>query len=200
MDHKKTPLFTALVEHAAGEPLPFHIPGHKKGRGMDREFRTFLGDNTLSIDLINIVPLDDLHQPTGVIQEAEQLAADAFDADYTLFSVQGTTGAIMTMIMSLCSPGDTIILPRNAHKSILSAVIMSGSTPVFISPAKDARLGIDHGVTLKSVKQALDMNRNAKAVLSSIRLIMVHVSICVKWLNLYTAMTFQCSWTKPTAR
>lgn len=67
MDHSRTPLFTALKEHAAKNPVQFHIPGHKKGLGTDAEFREFIGDNAFSIDLINIAPLDDLHQPTGVI-------------------------------------------------------------------------------------------------------------------------------------
>ncbi|MCZ8513058.1 aminotransferase class V-fold PLP-dependent enzyme [Paenibacillus filicis] len=165
MDHHRTPLFTALQQHAAGDPLQFHIPGHKKGRGADPEFRSFVGDNALSIDLINIVPLDDLHQPAGVIREAEQLAADAFGADYTLFSVQGTTGAIMTMLMSVCSPRDKIIIPRNAHKSILSAVIFAGALPVWVEPEKDARLGIEHGVTLESIRQAISRNPDTKAVL-----------------------------------
>ncbi|MFC5647676.1 aminotransferase class I/II-fold pyridoxal phosphate-dependent enzyme [Paenibacillus solisilvae] len=165
MDHHQTPLFTALQQHAARDPLQFHIPGHKKGKGTDPEFRAFLGDNTLSIDLINIVPLDDLHQPAGVIREAEQLAADAFGADYTLFSVQGTTGAIMTMLMSVCSPGDKIILPRNAHKSILSAVIFAGAIPVWVEPEKDERLGIEHGVALASIRQAIERKPDVKAVL-----------------------------------
>lgn len=165
MDHSRTPLFTALKEHAAKNPVQFHIPGHKKGLGTDAEFREFIGDNALSIDLINIAPLDDLHQPTGVIEEAQKLAADAFGADYTFFSVQGTSGAIMTMIMSVCSPGDKIIVPRNVHKSILSAIIFSGAKPVFISPAQDSNVGIDHGITTSSVRKALKRHPDAKAVL-----------------------------------
>jgi len=165
MDHTRTPLFDALRKHAAHNPVQFHIPGHKQGRGSDPEFRSFIGDNALSIDLINIAPLDDLHQPTGVIEEAQKLAADAFGADYTFFSVQGTSGAIMTMILSVCSPGDKIIVPRNIHKSIMSAIIFAGARPVFISPARDANLGIDHGITTRSVKRALERHPDAKAVL-----------------------------------
>lgn len=165
MDHTRTPLFTALREHAAKDPVQFHIPGHKKGIGSDPEFREFIGDNVLSIDLINIAPLDDLHQPTGVIEQAQKLAADAFGADYTFFSVQGTSGAIMTMILSVCSPGDKIIVPRNVHKSIMSAIIFAGARPIFISPARDANLGIDHGITTRSVQRALDRHHDAKAVL-----------------------------------
>lgn len=165
MDHSRTPLFTALKEHAAKNPVQFHIPGHKKGLGTDAEFREFIGDNAFSIDLINIAPLDDLHQPTGVIEEAQKLAADAFGADHTYFSVQGTSGAIMTMIMSVCSPGDKIIVPRNVHKSVLSAIIFTGAKPVFVSPAQDANVGIDHGITISSVRKALKRHPDAKAVL-----------------------------------
>lgn len=165
MDHQVTPLFTALKKHAAGNPVQFHIPGHKKGLGSDKEFREFIGDNALSIDLINIAPLDDLHQPSGIIEEAQKLAADAFGADYTYFSVQGTSGAIMTMILSICSPGDKIIVPRNVHKSVMSAVIFAGAKPIFVSPAQDENLGIDHGITTSSVRRALQRHPDAKAVL-----------------------------------
>ncbi|MBH5316819.1 aminotransferase class I/II-fold pyridoxal phosphate-dependent enzyme [Paenibacillus sp. GSMTC-2017] len=165
MDHTKTPLFTALRKHAEQDPVQFHIPGHKKGVGSDSEFREFIGDNALSIDLINIAPLDDLHQPTGVIEESQKLAADAFGSDYTYFSVQGTSGAIITMILSVCSPGDKIIVPRNVHKSIMAAIIFAGARPVFISPARDNNLGIDHGITTRSVRRALEKHPDAKAVL-----------------------------------
>lgn len=165
VDHNRTPLFSALRRHAENNPLQFHIPGHKKGVGTDAEFRNFIGDNALSIDLINIAPLDDLHQPTGVIEESQKLAADAFGADYTFFSVQGTSGAIMTMILSVCSPGDKIIVPRNIHKSVMSAIIFAGARPVFISPARDSNLGIDHGITTRSVRRALERHPDAKAVL-----------------------------------
>ncbi|WP_409341169.1 aminotransferase class I/II-fold pyridoxal phosphate-dependent enzyme [Paenibacillus sp. MBLB4367] len=165
MDHQRTPLFSALCEHAERNPIQFHIPGHKKGSGMDPEFRSFIGDNVLSIDLINIAPLDDLHQPTGVIEEAQKLAADAFQADYTFFSVQGTSTAIITMIMSVCGQGDKIIVPRNVHKSIMAAIIFSGAKPVFVSPARDANWGIDHGITTKSLRKALTKHPDAKAVL-----------------------------------
>ncbi|OIJ13305.1 arginine decarboxylase [Anaerobacillus alkalilacustris] len=165
MSQQQTPLFSGLLEHAKKNPVQFHIPGHKKGTGMDPEFRNFIGDNALSIDLINIGPLDDLHHPHGMIREAQQLAAEAFGADHTFFSVQGTSGAIMTMIMSVCSPGDKIIVPRNVHKSIMSAIIFSGATPIFIHPIIDPNLGISHGITIDAVEKALKAHPDAKGVL-----------------------------------
>ncbi|WP_445506696.1 aminotransferase class I/II-fold pyridoxal phosphate-dependent enzyme [Niallia sp. 03190] len=165
MSQHETPLYHGLLEHTKKNPVQFHIPGHKKGNGMDPEFRNFIGENALSIDLINIGPLDDLHQPKGMIKQAQMLAAEAFGADHTFFSVQGTSGAIMTMIMSVCGPGDKIIVPRNVHKSIMSAIIFAGAIPVFIHPEIDKDLGISHGITIESVQHALELHPDAKGLL-----------------------------------
>ncbi|WP_263399247.1 aminotransferase class I/II-fold pyridoxal phosphate-dependent enzyme [Sutcliffiella deserti] len=161
----ETPLFTGLLNHAKKNPVQFHIPGHKKGAGIDPDFRQFIGDNALSIDLINIGPLDDLHQPKGMIKEAQDLAAKAFGADHTFFSVQGTSGAIMTMVMAVCGPGEKIIVPRNVHKSVMSAIVFSGAVPIFIHPEVDKELGISHGITTESVERALQQHPDAKGVL-----------------------------------
>lgn len=160
-----TPLFTGLLNHAKKNPIQFHIPGHKKGAGIDPVFREFIGDNALSIDLINIGPLDDLHQPKGMIKDAQDLAAKAFGADHTFFSVQGTSGAIMTMVMAVCGPGEKIIVPRNVHKSVMSAIVFSGAVPIFIHPEVDKELGISHGITTESVEKALTQHPDAKGVL-----------------------------------
>lgn len=165
MQQSETPLFSGLLKHINAGPLPFHIPGHKNGRGMDPEFRRFIGKNALSVDLINIAPLDDLHQPHGIIHDAQVLAAEAFGADATFFSVQGTSGAIMAMVLATCSPGDKIIVPRNVHKSVLTAIIFSGAMPVFVYPEIDMELGISHGVTPEAVEHALGQHPDAKAVL-----------------------------------
>ncbi len=165
MSQLETPLFSGLVEHAKKNPIQFHIPGHKKGAGMDSDFRDFVGGNALSIDLINIGPLDDLHAPKGIIKQAQDLAAEAFGADHTFFSVQGTSGAIMTMVMAVCGPGDKIIVPRNVHKSVMSAIIFSGAIPVFIHPEVDVELGISHGITTHAVEKALSQNPDAKGLL-----------------------------------
>lgn len=136
---------------------------------MDEDFKTFIGKNALSIDLINIAPLDDLHRPVGIIREAQELAADAFGADHTFFSVQGTSGAIMTMILSVLNQGDKIIVPRNVHKSVMSAIIFAGAKPVFISPAMDETLGIAHGITSRSVRKALELHPTPRLCSSSTR-------------------------------
>lgn len=164
MTQQETPLFSTLLRHAAREPVQFHIPGHKRGRGMDLAFGEFIGQNALSLDLINIAPLDDLHHPTGPIKQAQELAAEAFGADATFFSVQGTSTAIMAMVLATVGPGDKILVPRNVHKSVLTGIILSGANPVFLHPVLDKTLGIAHGLSVETVEQGLRENPDAKAL------------------------------------
>lgn len=162
---EQTPILTRLLEHSGTHPWQFHIPGHKCGKGMDPQFRSLIGDKALAIDLINIAPLDDLHCPTGVIQQAEEMAAKAFAAEHSFFSINGTSGAIMAMIMATCQPGDKIIVPRNAHKSVTAALILAGVEPVFVQPEIDPYLQIAHGVALETVAEALCKEPTTRAIL-----------------------------------
>lgn len=160
----ETPLFSSLLAHSERCLHRFHIPGHKGGRGVDPVFRSFLGENAFKIDLINLEPLDDLHRPRGVIRKAQELAAAAFGADYSFFSVQGTSTAIMAMMMAVCREGEKILLPRNVHKSVMSALLLTGATPVFLMPEIDEDLGVAHCLTLDVVRRALDEHPDARAL------------------------------------
>lgn len=165
LNQNETPLYNALMDYVNRETIPFHVPGHKKGIGIDNEFKNFIGENPFKIDVTVFKLVDSLHHPTGPIKKAQELAADAYGADATFFSIHGTSGAIQAMIMSVVSEGDKILIPRNVHKSITAGIILSGATPVFMQPELDKRLGIAHGVTPKTVKETLENNKDAKSVL-----------------------------------
>lgn len=161
----KTPLFDALKEYVSRDTLPFHVPGHKKGIGTDKEFLDFIGANPFKIDVTVFQLVDSLHHPKGPIKEAQELAALAYGADHSFFSIHGTTGAIQAMIMSVVSPNEKILVPRNIHKSVTAAIILSGAVPVYMTPEVDKKLGIAHGVTPETVEETLKENPDAKAVL-----------------------------------
>ncbi len=163
MSQNKTPLFDALKDYHKKGIVPFDVPGHKHGVGL-KEFGEFMGEKILEVDVNSMKCLDNLSNPVGVIKDAEDLLAKAYDADYGYFLVNGTSGGVQGMIMSVCKPNDKIILPRNAHKSATNGIIMSGATPVYIHPEYNEELSIAFGVTTESVKKAIRENKDAKAV------------------------------------
>jgi lysine decarboxylase len=110
------------------------------------------------------VGLDHLSHPTGVINEAQNLMAEAMGADKTYFITNGTTMGILAMVLSVVKANDKIILPRNVHKSVINGLILSGAVPIFIKPNIDEFVGIANDVSFSSVKKAIDDNPDAKAI------------------------------------
>lgn len=164
LDQHRTPYFDALQDYVRAGTIPFHTPGHKQGKGMHARLRDFVGDNVLAIDLTQIRGLDDLNQPEGPIQDAHELAAAAYGANFSYFLVNGSTAGNQAMLMAALRPGDSVLLPRNSHKSATSALIMSAATPVYMPPEVDADLHIDHCVSAETVSAALRSNPAVKAV------------------------------------
>ena len=164
VDQTRTPYFDVLLDYVDSGVIPFHTPGHMQGRGMDRALRDFLGDNVLAIDLTQIRGLDDLLQPSEAIDDAQRLAAEAYGADHSFFLINGSTSGNQIMMMSALNPGEQIALPRNAHKSAMGGLIMSGAHPVWMQPEVDETLHMDHTVTPETVERTLDENPGVRAV------------------------------------
>ncbi len=164
MDQTKMPLVEALQEYTLNHKVSMHIPGHKDGQGAEAGFKNFIGENVFKADITEVHGLDDLHQATGVIKNAQQLAAEAWGADETFFLVNGTTSGIIAALTAVANEGDKILIPRNAHKSVNMALIISGAIPVYIQPEFDYEHGIIGGLSLESVEMTFRQNPDAKAI------------------------------------
>lgn len=162
-DQHCAPLFEAVKKYVAEGIIPFHVPGHKQGRGIP-ELTAYLGPQALAMDLTCLPGLDNIFNPHEALAEAQELAAQAYGADYAYFLVNGTTSGIQAMIMSVCRPGDKIIMPRNAHKSALGGLIISGARPVYVHPEVNPEFGISTGIAPSQVEEALEEHPDAKAV------------------------------------
>lgn len=159
----RAPLFEAVQEYVETGIIPFHVPGHKQGRGLP-EFTSYLGKRALAMDLTCLPDLDNICNPQGVIKEAEEMAAEAFGADHAYFLVNGTTSGIQAMLLTVCQPGDKIILPRNIHKSALGGLILSGAHPIYLKPEVNYEFGISMGITPEAVERSLWEHPDAQAV------------------------------------
>ena len=159
-----TPLADALDRQRIDRLAHFDVPAHKSGRG-NPELTEYLGARAMAMDVNSMKPLDNLAHPVSVIREAQQLAAEAFGADDAFFMVNGTTSAVQAMIMSTCSAGDEIILPRNVHRSAINALVVCGAIPIYINPGRDRRIGIPLGMSVEDVRKTIAAHPSAKAIL-----------------------------------
>jgi lysine decarboxylase len=163
-DQEATPYLDAVLAYRARGYTPFHTPGHKLGRGAPEKLRKLLGVTCLQADIAMAGAVEDTRESTGLIKLAEDYAAEAWGADTCHFLVNGSTSGVHALALTLAGPGDTLIVPRNAHKSLLAALIYSGALPYYMEPGVDAAWGIPLNVSVAQVEEALRLHPEAKAV------------------------------------
>lgn len=158
------PLFQKLSQQKKIEAFSFHVPGHKNGEILADEAKAFF-QPLLQLDSTELSGLDDLHDPQGVIAQAEGLAAEFYQARRTFFLVGGSTVGNLAMILATCKKGDTVLVQRNCHKSILNGCRLAKVNTVFLAPTLDESTGLSIGITKEIVEEALLEFPNVKAII-----------------------------------
>ena len=167
MDTQKfsAPIVAAMKKYSADKVMPFHTPGHKQGRGAHELLRELLTAEGLRQEVSLMEELDDLHAPQTCIRAAQNLAAKLWHADECIFFVNGTTSAVQAMIFGTLKPGDLIMVPRNAHRSVIAGLILSGAVPIFLPVEFDAELSLPLNVTVETIERAIKKFPQARAIL-----------------------------------
>ena len=163
-NQEKMPFVEALESYKEQHFVPFHTPGHKIGVKAPQLLKDWMGA-ALPYDLGVMYALDDLHEPEGELKEAQELTAELYGADHCWFSINGTTALIEAMIMGTVGPDETIIIPREAHRSVISGLVLSGAKPVYMDCQFDNRWGIPLGVSVDAAIKTMDVHPEAKAIL-----------------------------------
>lgn len=145
------PIYEALREYCQEKNVLLHMPGHKGGKGLTLpEFRA-IG----AIDYTEVPGLDDLHDSRGILLEAQQLAADAWGAEKSLFLVNGATSGIHCLLLAM-GEGARVLVPRNAHRSFLGGLILSGGWPEYVECEIDPALGVALSVSSEKIQAKIE--------------------------------------------
>lgn len=159
------PIVEAMKKYSADAVTPFHTPGHKHGRGAHELLRELLTTEGFRQEVSLMDELDDLHAPHACIRDAQKLAAKLWNADECIFMVNGTTSAVQAMIFGTLKPNDLVMIPRNAHRSVIAGLILSGAIPIFLPVEFDNTLNLPLNVTVETVERAIKKFPSAKALL-----------------------------------
>ena len=151
---KSAPLLDAYLNYFEANHTPFTIPGHKQ--------RASKLDPALGAVVDTDIPLygglDEIKLTNKVLAKAESLAAEFWGADFARFSTGGSTHANQAVILALGKPGDKVALSRTAHRSVLSALVLAGLEPIWLSPEIDSATGVPMGIALSEFERVLDQN------------------------------------------
>ena len=173
-------LLKSVKEYCDKNKIAFHIPAHCQGKSISNAM-VDLGKEIFKYDLTEVHGLDDLHSPKGVIAQAQKLAARAFGSKESYFLVNGSSSGIEAMILSVYSKEEDILLvPRHAHRSMLSGIILSGAFPVYIYPDSMPKGALKSGADL--IVQSLHKTASALTQASILHLNSNRININkLKW-------------------
>ncbi len=154
-----------LLQHASGEPVSFHMPGHK-GSQLYRRFgyEKFL-DNFMDCDITEIPGADNLFQREGILRETCERYGKLYGVEHSYMLINGTSGGIIAAILASVEEGGTLIMARNCHKSVFNALTLGGIQPAYIYPELIEEYGISGEVTPAEVERAIAENPEASAVI-----------------------------------
>jgi arginine decarboxylase len=165
MDHSQAPVLDALQAFHDQGFTPFNPPGHRQGRGVDKRVLDVVGQAVFASDVIAVNGLDDRRVSHGVLARAQELMADAVNADHAFFSTCGSSLSIKSAMLSVAGPHEKLLVARQSHKSVISGLILSGVAPVWVRPQWDGGLHLSHPPSAEEVRRRFAEEPDAKGML-----------------------------------
>ncbi|MET9319405.1 ornithine decarboxylase [Streptomyces sp. NPDC003038] len=165
MDQSKAPVLEALAAYHESGQTPFTPPGHKQARGVDPRVLAVLGKSVFLSDLLATSGLDDRTSSQGVVEEAQALMADAVGAEHAFFSTCGSSLSVKSAMLSVAGPHEELLVGRDAHKSVVSGLVLSGIRPVWVDPQWDAERHLAHPPSPEDFAAAFDEHPDARGAL-----------------------------------
>jgi arginine/lysine/ornithine decarboxylase len=160
-----TPIADAMRAYWERDMLTFSIPAHNGGRGPAPEFVRWTGMGAAQFDLPMSHGVDTRDRAWQVMSTAQELFADAVGAKQTLFSTNGSSMNVHVAILTVVSPGETLVMARNGHKSSFAGLVLSGAHPVYVDPYYDEELELALGPLPDTLAAALEAHPHARAAL-----------------------------------
>ena len=156
-------LLSAMKKYIAMEKHSFHTPGHKAGRAFDRQFRNVIKNDLFSFDITATPFVDSIHDPSGPLLETARRISELYDVKKSFLLVNGSTTGNLAAFISLFRDGDSVLISRNSHKSVIGACILSGVYPVWMNP-RVLKNGITCEVNSEQVDRYLSSFPEVKGV------------------------------------
>lgn len=154
-------LLAKLASYAEEDYLPMHMPGHKRCDGFP-----YPAPLPFKFDITEIDGFDDLNHPEGIFLESQRLAASLWGSDECIYSVNGSSGAILAGIRGSLAgkKSKKVLMARGCHKSVYHGVELCGAVPVYLSAEVDP-FGFHTEISPKEVKRKLSENPDTSLVI-----------------------------------
>ncbi len=109
-----------------------HLPVHGRGQALPPALKRLLRQSPGSWDLPELPEIGGPLETEGAVAEAQARLAALVGVSTCWFGVNGATGLLQAALLALAGPGQAVLLPRNAHRSLIAGCVLGGIRPVFL--------------------------------------------------------------------
>lgn len=164
--NRKLPLLNELIKYHKENNLILSMPGNKCGKAFERdEIGKIFSKNLGYLDITEVDPLDNLHNPEGIIKEAQDLLKDYYGTKKAYFMVNGSTNGNLAAIFSVFEEGDEVLVERNCHRSVYNAIVLKKLKVTYIEPSLYEAYGMLMPPTEMQIFDALKRSTNPKGII-----------------------------------
>ena len=166
MIKNKALLLEEVMKYKGESNLLFSMPGNKGGEAFNRDDIGRKFANKMGyLDITEVEPLDNLHNPEGVIKDAQEMLRSYYGSQKAFFLVNGSTSGNLAAIFSAFEEGDVVLVERNCHKSIYNALILRKLKVTFIEVAIDDENEIFLSPNREEIKNAVKKCKELKGII-----------------------------------
>ena len=138
------------------------FPAHNRGAALPKKLVKLLKKQPGYWDLPELPEMGSPLSQTGLIAKTQREFSEKFGAKGCFFGVNGASGLIQSAVISIANPGETILMPRNVHISVIKICVMQNIQPIFFDLDFSSENGHYKPITknwLKNVFKKINFNK-----------------------------------------
>ncbi len=157
-------LINKLTEIAAKQPILFTTPGHSQGRIIFPQLKNLIGKKVFKNDYSEIIGLDNLQSPSDTLLKSQLRAGVMYNSKASFYLTNGSSSGITALMLATAKKGDKILISRNAHKSVINALILTGAIPVWLDADWINDWNISNNICTAKIEETLNKNPDITSV------------------------------------
>ncbi len=139
------------------------FPSHNRGAALPKKLVKLLKNPPGYWDLPELPEIGSPLSQSGLIADSQRNFSDRFGAKGCFFGVNGASGLIQSAVIAMANPGETILMPRNVHISVIKTCAMQNINPIFFDLEFSKETGHYKPISkiwLKNIFKKLDFDKN----------------------------------------
>ncbi|MBO8230333.1 decarboxylase [Prochlorococcus marinus str. MU1404] len=107
------------------------FPAHNRGAALPKKLVKLLKKQPGYWDLPELPEIGTPLSQSGLIAKTQREFSEKFGTKGCFFGVNGASGLIQSAVIAMANPGESILMPRNVHISVIKICAMQNIQPIF---------------------------------------------------------------------